>query len=186
VVKILGIGFALLLAAAHYAEVDPEAYSRPLSMFRDYSPAWVGYVLFALLVAIGLETGRTALRVQYYVLAALYVIGTLLLVIVAATPSFSSLHNDCALLVMVTLFCNFAIRLWLADQVLLFVVHLCVPTLLMIATRIESYGIWQKGMILYFVGAVVIDHTVLSQWLRGTAKSPVTDTTPTPGEDLRA
>jgi hypothetical protein len=36
---------------------------------------------------------------------------------------------------------------------------------MLLATRISSYGIWQKGMILYFVAAIVVHDELVTQWL---------------------
>ena len=92
-VKTLGLAFALLLAYTHMANVQGDAYHRPLSLFRDYSPAWIGYALFVVLLAIGLEIARTAYRVGAKFRAVVYLVATGLLGVVAATPSQGDLHT---------------------------------------------------------------------------------------------
>lgn len=164
-VKLFGVVFAALLVCAHVADLQGDAYERPLSMFRDYDPAWLGYALFGVLVAVGLETARTAYRVQAEFHAAAYLVATALLAVVAATPSYDSLHTACALTAMGLMFVYYAVLLYRADSMFWLVLHLLTPSLLMMASRLESYGIWQKGMILYFLMATVVHHHYLSQWL---------------------
>jgi hypothetical protein len=164
-VKVFGLVFAALLACAHFAAVQGDAYYRPLSMFRDYDPAWIGYALFGVLVAIGFETVRTAFRVQAELHAAVYLIATGLLAVVAATPSYDSLHATCALIAMAMMFAYYAVLLYCSDSMFWLEVHLLTPTVLMMASRLESFGIWQKGMILYFLAATVVHQGLLAQRL---------------------
>ena len=117
-VKLLGIVFGVLLACAHAADLQGDAYHRPLSMFRDYEPAWIGYALFGVLLAMGLETARTALRVQAELHAAVYLTATGLLAVVAATPSPDELHLQCALAAMAMMFVYYAALLYRGDQLL--------------------------------------------------------------------
>jgi hypothetical protein len=164
-VKILGATFAAMLVCAHFADVQGDAYHRPLSMFRDYEPAWIGYALFALLIAIGFETIRTACRLRADVHVVMYLVFTGLLIAVAATPSTDSLHTTCALVAMAIMFVYYAVLLYLADELFWLVMHLLMPSFLMMGSQLESYGIWQKGMILYFLIAVVVHQGALAQWL---------------------
>lgn len=164
-VKLFGIAFAALLVCAHFADVQGDAYHRPLSVFRDFEPAWIGYALFGVLLAIGLETIRTAFRVQAEFHAAVYLVATGLLAAVAFTPSNDSLHSTCALVTMIMLFVYYAALLYRSDSMFWLVMHLLTPSVLMMASRLESYGIWQKGMILYFLAAAVVHQSLLAQWL---------------------
>ena len=164
-VKILGVVFGVLLVCAHFADVQGDAYHRPLSMFRDYEPAWIGYALFGVLLSIGLETIRTAFRVQAEFHAAIYLFATGLLTVVAATPSNDSLHTTCALAAMVIMFVYYAVLLYRDDSLFWLVMHLLTPSVVMMASQLESYGVWQKGMIVYFLSATVIHQSLLAQWL---------------------
>lgn len=164
-VKIFGLVFGALLVCAQLADMQGDAYQRPLSMFRDYEPAWIGYALFGMLLAIGLETIRTAFRVQANFHAAMYLVATGMLAVVAATPSNDSLHTMCALAAMVMMFAYYAVLLYRADCMFWLVMHLLTPSVLMMASRLESYGIWQKGMILYFLAATIVHQSLLAQLL---------------------
>jgi hypothetical protein len=164
-VKLFGLVFATLVACAHLADLQGDAYRRPLSMFRDYEPAWIGYALFGMLLAIGLETARTAFRVQAELHAAVYLIATGLLAIVAFTPSYDSVHTTCALVAMFMMYVYYAVLLYRGDSIFSLMLHLLVPSLLMMASRLESYGVWQKGMILYFLAAAVVHQGLLAQCL---------------------
>jgi hypothetical protein len=132
-VKLFGVVFAALLVCAHFADVQGDAYQRPLSMFRDYDPAWLGYALFGVLMAIGLETIRTAFRIRAEFHAAVYLVATGLLAVVAATPSNDSLHTTCALTAMALMFVYYAVLLHRADSMFWLVMHLLTPSLLMMA-----------------------------------------------------
>jgi hypothetical protein len=164
-VKLFGVVFAAMLVCAHLADVQGDAYHRPLSMFRDYEPAWIGYALFGLLVAIGLETARTALRVQAEFQAVFYLVATALLAAVAATPSNDALHSTCAFAAMALMFVTYAVLLYRSDSLFWMAMHLLAPSFLMMASQLESYGIWQKGMILYFVAATIVHQALLAQEL---------------------
>jgi hypothetical protein len=164
-VKLFGLTFAALLVCAHIADVQGDAYLRPLSMFRDYEPAWIGYALFGLLVTIGLETIRTAWRAEAAYHAAAYLVATALVAAIAATPSEDEFHIICSVLAMVLLFTYYAAVLYRHDCWFWLLMHLLMPSVLMFASRLESYGIWQKGMILYFLAAAVPHQNFLAQWL---------------------
>lgn len=166
-VKLLGAAFAALLVCAHLADLQGDAYTRPLSMFRDYEPAWIGYALFGVLLAIGIETIRTACRAHAIVDAVVYLVSTGLLIAVAATPSYDDMHTACALAAMIILFAYYAALLYRGDFLFWFAMHLLTPSFLMMASRLESYGVWQKGMILYFLLATLVHQHTLAQWLAG-------------------
>jgi hypothetical protein len=164
-VKVFATLFASLLVWAHVADLQGDAYQRPLSMFRDYEPAWIGYALFGLLLAVGLGTVRTSFRVEEELHAAVYLATTFLLAFVAATPSNDSLHLMCALTVMVAMFVYYAVLLYRRHSMFWLVMHLLSPSVLMMASRLESYGIWQKCLIVYFLVAAVAHENLLAQWL---------------------
>ena len=164
-VKLFGVTFAALLVCAHLADLQGDAYARPLSMFRDYDPAWIGYALFGLLIAIGLETARTAYRVRSELHTFMYVLMTALLAFVAATPSNGDWHLMCALAAMAIMFVYYACLLYNSDSLFWLVMHLLWPSFMLMARHFEGYGVWQKGMILYFLIATIVHQSVLGQWL---------------------
>jgi len=88
-------------------------------------------------------------------------LAVLLLVLVAATPSFGVGHGLCALLLLLLLFSYYALLLYRAQSVWL-VPHLSTPAVLALATRLHSYGLWQKSIIAYFVFAAVVHHHLLA------------------------
>lgn len=171
-VKILATAFVALLVYAHAVDPLGEAYFRPLSTFRDFDPAWVGYALFGTLLGVGLGTARTAFRVQNEVQMAMSLLFTVLLAVVAATPSNDFYHLYCALILMASVTINLGVVLWSSDSIFWFVMHLLAPSILMWATRIESYGVWQKGLILYFLAATVAHESILAAGLPKRAKRP--------------
>jgi hypothetical protein len=171
-VKILATAFVVLLLYAHVVDPLGEAYFRPLSTFRDFDPAWLGYALFGTLLAVGAGTARTAFRVQNEVQMAMYLLFTVLLGIVVATPSNDFYHVYCALILMAAVTINLGVVLWYNDSIFWFAMHLLAPSILMWATQIESYGVWQKALILYFVAATVAHDGILSAGLPKRAKRP--------------
>jgi hypothetical protein len=163
--KLFGITFVALLLCAHLADVRGDAYTRPLSMFRDYDPAWIGYALFGLLIAIGLETARTAFRLRSEIHTFMYLVLTGLLAFVAATPSTGEWHQICAIVAMAIMFVYYAVLLYYGDQLFWLMMHLLSPSFALMASHYESYGVFQKGMILYFLMATIVHQSVLAQWL---------------------
>ena len=108
---------------------------------------------------------RTAYRLQCDLHAAIYSISTTLLAVVATTPSYSELHMFCALVVMGLMFLYFAVLLYASDQWFWLTIHLTTPSMAMMATGLESYGIWQKAIIVYILLGTVIHQGVLARWL---------------------
>jgi hypothetical protein len=164
--KIFSLSFVALLAWAHWIDPRGDAWSRPLSLFRDVDPAWIGYALFGLLLALGLAAARTAWRARSPGDALVYLLATVLLALVAATPSFDLDHLFCSLWLLVGMFLFFAVRLYASDAFLGMLMHLQVPTGLMFALGGGGYGAWQKGVILYLVAALVLHEEVLAAGLR--------------------
>ena len=52
-------------------------------------------------------------------------------------------------------------------------IHLCAPIVLAVVTGFESYGIWQKALISYFVVAGMIHHHVATRNMLGNAARAV-------------
>jgi hypothetical protein len=48
----------------------------------------------------------------------------------------------------------------------LMLIHLCAPLVIAVVTGFESYGIWQKALISYFVVAATIHHHVAMRDMR--------------------
>ncbi len=87
-----------------------------------------------------------------------------MLLVVAATPSTGLLHAILSFALLVLIFAHFAILLYLESSFWL-LAHLLVPAILMFAARYQSYGVWQKGLIVYFVIAAAIRHHFLMEQL---------------------
>src|SRR6266480_1785393 len=163
-VKILGIAFAVLFVCAHKADLRGDAYTRPLSCFRDCDPAWIGYAMFGLLIAIGLETARTAFRLRSELHTFMYLVMTAQLAFIAATPSWGAWHQTIAAVGMACLYVYYALLLYHGDQLFWLVIHLLMPSILLTGSHYESYGVWQKGMIIYFLFATIVHQGDLAQW----------------------
>jgi hypothetical protein len=144
--------FLILLAAAHVG--DPDAADRPLSLFREQRPV-VGYSLFGLLALVNGLHLRTYYRLgmgrELFAPAA----STVLLAVVALTPSPDTGHTLAAFVLLGLVFGWYALRLYRVSSPWL-IVHLAVPLLLVVHLA-SSYGAWQKLIIVYFLVAANID-----------------------------
>src|SRR5205085_5057965 len=85
------------------------------------------------------------------------VVALVLLTVVALTPSWDADHGVASLLLLLVIFVYYFARLYAADSPWLFA-HVAVPVVVFLVTAATfSYGIWQKGLIVYFVVAVNLD-----------------------------
>lgn len=161
----LVIAFLIAFVGAHLADQRGDAYVRPLSLFRDVEPAWIGFVMFGLLVALGVETARSAARLRYWgqVAANLFIAAALALT--ALTPSYDEFHTLGANVAMVALVANIGVLLFLHDQWFWLAIHLVTPATLAFGALASGYGVWQKGMILYFLAATAILNHVFQRWM---------------------
>jgi hypothetical protein len=176
--------FAAFLALFFYAHVQgdfDDAVARPLSMFRDRGEAWVGYALFALLLAAGVLLLWQLVRMRWFLDAAALLGIAAMLAVVAATPSVDTLHNSLAFLLLFLLWVYFGTVFYRCESRWLYV-HITVPAVLVFVTRLHSYGLWQKSLILYYLLAVVVEHHLCSDWLR-TARRSRGGYTPDPHRD---
>jgi hypothetical protein len=162
--KLASISFFVLLLLAHANGGLAGMIGQPLSQFRDGEQRWLGYTLFALLLLIGWLYTVALARSRQEREAAVVGFAVLLLLFVVTTPSLGVFHSIGSLLLLGLLFCHFAWQLFQAES-LWFFAHLAVPVTLAFLTFFQSYGVWQKGIISYFVVAVVIHYSTLSQTL---------------------
>jgi hypothetical protein len=140
-------------------------------MFRDGAQAPLGYALFAVLLVIGALYTAALVRARRAGAAAAAVLAILLLLVVAGTPSGGSFHLFCSLVLLLLLFGHCALLLYQAQSVWL-VPHLAVPAALAAATRCHSYGLWQKGFVVYLLLAVAAHHHLLGRGPTSRAASP--------------
>jgi hypothetical protein len=161
----LVIAFLVAFIGGHLADQQGDAYGRPMSLFRDVEPAWIGYVMFALLTALGVETARSAARLGYWgqVVANLLIASAL--TVTALTPSHDDLHILGANVAMIGLMTNVAVLLFIHDQWFWLAIHLITPATLAFAALANGYGVWQKGMILYFLTATAVLNHVFGRWM---------------------
>jgi hypothetical protein len=162
--KLTSLVFFLLLLLAHAMGDPGELLGQPLSLFRDGEQGGpLGYALFAVLLLNGLLYTVTLVRFDRIGEAGMAGLAVGFLAVVAATPSWDAFHLVCSLLLLLLLFSYYATLLYRAGSPWL-IVHLAVPFALVSATRLHSYGLWQKSLIAYFVLLAVVHHHIL---LRG-------------------
>jgi hypothetical protein len=153
--------FFVLLALAHVACGRPAALHQPLCSFREGEAPTLGYALFCAIALVGAIYALAMRRGGLPGEAANVVGSGLLLAIVAATPSTWALHNAAALVLMGSIFAHYAILL--LDERAWLYVHLAMPLVLAAATRLESYGLWQKALICYLVAVAVAHHHIVQR-----------------------
>jgi hypothetical protein len=171
--------FFLVLVHAHYVG----DLAQPLSLLRDGPQGWLGYALFALLLLIGLLYTATLVRAGREGESLASGFATVLLAVVAVTPSWGGFHLFCSILLLLLLYSYTARVLRRAASLWLFP-HLLVPAVLAGLTRFHSYGAWQKSLIAYFVLVVVFHDHVLAQQLKRNAAPPALLRSPRRGRPL--
>jgi hypothetical protein len=161
--KLVSLIFLMLFLWAHTEGGRIVSIGRPLSMFRDDDRIVLGYAMFSALTLIGVVMIRAAVRLRREVDAFVFAVAGLLLIIVAATPSWDEFHGLCSALLIGLLYGFYAVVLRRSDSPW-FYAHLAFPVAWLLAIRFHSYGLWQKGLILYFLLAVNVHHGVISTW----------------------
>jgi hypothetical protein len=170
--RAFAIAFLLLFVGAHVADRSGGAFYRPLSDFRYAEPAWVGYVLFALLIGIAATVGRTAWRIGNRNQFAVYVFVTLSLTVIAVTHSDTSLHHFAANLTILVLLANYAWLLDQSDKPYCLTAHLSIPLFLVLAMAVAvQAGFLLKLLDLYFMAAVMIHHHAMQTSLATTGNA---------------
>ena len=156
--KVVASLFLVLLWLVHYILGFDQSLALPLSFLRDGDIAGLGYVLFLLLIIGSCWYTVKLTRCDEIAEAGIAGLSTVLLIVVAATPTINGMHEICAFLLLGTLFCNFWVVLYHQNSLWVFV-HLATPLLIVILTRFHSYGLWQKCIISYFLLASMLrDH----------------------------
>ena len=164
--KLASLVFFALLIFVHQV-CGPEALAWPLSAFREGESAPLGYALFA---AIALVTAVYSVDLKRFQdpIETVDTIGFgVLLLFVAVSPNRWLFHRVSAFTLLGCAYVFFAIHLRNSRPAML--VHLCAPIALAIVTGFQSYGIWQKALISYFVIAGTIHHHVVTREVRGDA-----------------
>jgi hypothetical protein len=154
--KLTSSAFFVLLVCAHQAGDGDKLLRQPLSMFRDGELAGVGYALFGLLLLFALLYTAALVRSGREAEATFSCLAVVLFLMVALTPSEDSFHLLCSAVLLLLLFAYYALLLLQMETLWLVVLHLTVPVALAVATSFHSYGLWQKGIIAYFVIAAVL------------------------------
>ncbi len=157
--KIPSLAFLLCLALAH-AEGGALVASQPLSMLRDGDLARLGYLAFTCLLVVGLAQAYTLARAGRLVEMWFAVAATALLFLIAITPTGHPIHETAAFLLLGLLYAYYACLLLLVEGRWL-ALHLSVPVWVLLVTNFDSFGVWQKTMIVYFVLASNVQCHVL-------------------------
>jgi hypothetical protein len=170
--KLASLVFFALLIYVHQVCSPFEALNWPLSAFREGECEPLGYALFG---AIALVTAVYSVDLKRFKdpIEAIDTIGFgVLLLFVAVSPNRWMFHRASAFTLLVCAYVFFAIQLHRSNRPLM-LIHLCAPILLAVVTGFESYGIWQKALIGYFIVVATIHHHVAMQDMRGSAARAV-------------
>lgn len=159
--KLASLFFFAVLVYVHQECSPYVARDWPLSAFREGECAPLGYSLFG---AIGLAAALYSVDLRRFrdPIETADTIGFgLLLLLVAISPNSWMFHRATAFGLLGCSYVFFALQL--RNNRPLMLIHLCVPILLALVTGFESYGIWQKALISYFVVVATVHHHVMTQ-----------------------
>jgi hypothetical protein len=156
------LAFVILLVTAHTASDVPDILARPLSMLRDGDEAAIGYALFGMLAVITALMTAASIRAHRQLETGVFCLASLLLLVVAVTPSFGGFHILCSLVLIGAVYSYFGLLLHGAGSVWRFV-HWPAALLLWLGTGFHSYGLWQKCLIVYLVLLVNIHYHHVSR-----------------------
>jgi hypothetical protein len=168
--KLAALSFFLLLVYVHWMGDVERLAEQPLSMFRDDAQGLFGYALFATLLLVSVLYVAALVRSQREAEAVISAVAAVLLLTVALTPSRNGFHLFCSLFLLSLLFGYYAVLLYRAEPIFL-ILHLIVPLALAFAIQFDSYGLWQKSIISYFVFLAALHHHVLTYRRSGSQSS---------------
>jgi hypothetical protein len=152
--------FLLLLLGVHVCGKSSEIDALPLSMFRDGPFFYAGAALFGLLLAVGACLMWLMVRLERYGECLILATASVLLLVVALTPSLDEDHLICSLVLMSLLFFYYALLIYYWKPLILNF-HLAMPVILVLVTQLHSYGAWQKTFIVYFLLLMNVHYFVL-------------------------
>jgi hypothetical protein len=161
--KLAAVLFFVLLAYMHQVCGLVQSLHQPLSAFRYGEQRLLGYAVFCAIALVG-AIYISSLR-QFEEPAEVVDITSfgVLLAMVVITPSWWTLHEASAIVLLASVYAYFGVLLYRSQRYVLMVLHLLVPILLTVVTRFQSYGIWQKSTICYFIVALVIHQDILKR-----------------------
>lgn len=161
--------FLFVLVWAHLGGGWGVTLAKPMSLFRDGADSTLGYWLFGLLLAAGAVLMQLLVRLRWWLDAGVLLIAFVLLAVVASTPSTDAFHLFIAMLLLLLLYGYFAFLFYRLES-RWFWVHLVTPVLIVLLTRLHSYGFWQKSLIVYFLAAMNAQYYTCADWLRMSRK----------------
>ena len=162
--KFASLVFFAQLVLLHKCDA-PASFDWPMSAFRDGACAPLGYMLFVViglvLFVYSIDLGRFKDPIE-----TVDTIGFAFLVLaVAISPNRLLFHKTFTFIVLGLAYVFFAIQL--RSNRALMVAHICAPVLIAIGLRkglgFESYGLWQKTLISYFVCVATVHHHIATR-----------------------
>jgi hypothetical protein len=167
--KLATLLFFVLLAYAHQVRGLEQMLHRPLCAFREGEFGAIGYALFCAIALIGVLYIFCLQRYGEPAEASNIVSFGVLLAIAVATPSWWAIHDASAFMLMASVYLYFALLLYRSARPWMWL-HLAMPVLLVVVTGFQSYGLWQKALICYFVLAIAVHHHFVKRGARKPAR----------------
>lgn len=162
---IVSAAFVALLVWAHADGDWNLALAKPMSLFRDGADSTTGYWLFGLLLLIGAILMQLMVRLRLWLDAVVLLAAFVMLFVVAATKSTDPFHLFVAMSLLLLLYVYYAVLFYRLES-RWFWGHLVAPVLIVLLTRLHSYGLWQKSLIAYYVLAMNLHYYTAAGWLR--------------------
>jgi hypothetical protein len=163
--KLASLFFFVLLAYAHQVCGWEQSLYWPLCDFRDGEFGAIGYALFSAIALIGVLYIFGLQRYGEPAEASNIASFGVLLAIVVATPAWWAIHGASALMLLACVYLYFALLIFRTARPLVWA-HLAMPVLLAVVTGFQSYGLWQKAFICYFVFAIAVHHHFVKRGAR--------------------
>jgi hypothetical protein len=164
--KLASLLFFALLIFVHQLH-GLYAIEWPLSAFREGESEPWGYALFGAIALVSVVYSVELKRFRDPIDAIDTIGFGVLLLFVAVSPNRWLFHRVSAFTLLGCAYVFFAIQLRNNRQLML--LHLCAPLALAVVTGFQSYGIWQKALISYFVVVGTIHHHVATREMRDAA-----------------
>ncbi len=159
-VRSTSVIFLGLLLYSHGAGEFASLISSPMSLLRDGDQQLIGFSLFGSMLVIGILMVCDLVRFHRLLEAVFFVLATIIIGFIAVTPSDNADHLFLSLALLLSFFLYYARQLRTVGSIW-FYAHLFISFAWVAVIENHSFGLWQKGMIVYLIILVNIHNWLL-------------------------